>query len=112
MLKSELKKCIIDNGLGNLLLLDALTICVRDDHNSYLLSSNDNEGVYIAYNIDDDYVVLNKLNRESRGWEPDMFVPLENDAEIHKRIKNIAIRLKEINIKEKLKNINDDFVEI
>lgn len=110
MLKSELKQCIIDNGLGNLLLYSGSNIYVEDKHNTYLLS-NDN-GVYIAYNIDDDYVVLNKLNRESRGWEPDMFVPLENDAEIHKRIKNIAIRLKEIKINKKLKNINDDFVEI
>lgn len=110
MLISELKQCIIDNGLGNLLLDCGLFIGVRDRHNAYLLSED--KGVYIAYNIDDDYVVLNKLNRESRGWKPDMFVPLENDVEIHKRIKNIAIRLKEIKINKKLKNINDDFVEI
>lgn len=41
-----------------------------------------------------------------------MFVRFTNDTEIHRRIKNIAVRLKEINIKEKLKNINDDFVGI
>ena len=110
MLISELKQCIIDNGLGNLLLSGSLYPCLRDEHNSYLLSNG--EGVYIAYNIDDDYVVLNELNRQSRGWEPGMFVPFTNDAEIHRRIKNVAVRLKEINIKEKLKHINDDFVEI
>lgn len=110
MLKSELKQCIIDNGLGNLLLTTGLSFCVRDEHNTYLLS-NDN-GVYIAYNIDDDYVVLNKLNRQARGWEPGMYVPFTNDAEIHRRIKNVAVRLKEVIIIEKLKNINADFREI
>lgn len=110
MLKSDLKQCIIDNGLGNLLLAGALYPCLRDEHNSYLLSSD--KGVYIAYNIDDDYVVLNELNIQARGWEPGMFVPFTNDAEIHRRVKNIAVRLKEINIKEKLKKINDDFVGI
>lgn len=110
MLKSELKQCIIDNGLGNLLKYSGSNIYVKDKYNTYLLSNNN--GVFIAYNIADDYVVLNKLNRQSRGWEPDMLVPFTNDAEIHRRIKMVAVRLKEINIKEKLKNINDDFVEI
>lgn len=110
MLISELKQCIIDNGLGNLLIYNDSTIYVGDRHNVYLASNN--KGVYIAYNIDDNYIVLNEFNRKANGWESDMFVPFENDAEIHRRIKNVAIRLKEINIKEKLKNINNDFVEI
>ncbi len=110
MLISELKQCIIDNGLSNILIYNGSTLYLSDRNNTYLCSTH--KGVYIAYNIDDDYVVLNKLNRQSRGWEPGMFVPFTNDAEIHKRIQNIAIRLKEIAIKEKLKDIKDDFVEI
>lgn len=110
MLKSELKQCIIDNGLGNLLLVEDSYIYIEDSNNVYLVAED--KGVYIAYDISDDYTVLDKFNNKFICWEPSMFVPFENEDEIHRRIKKIAVRLKEINIKEKLKNINDDFVEI
>ena len=97
MLISELKQCIIDNGLSNKLIDNGSNIYVSDRHNTYLFS--DYKGVYIAFDLDDDYIVLNEFNIMAKGWEPSMFVPFENDAEIHRRIKNVAIRLKEINIK-------------
>ena len=110
MLISELKQCIIDNGLSNILIDNGSILCVMDNHNTYLFSND--KGVYIAYDIDDYYGVLNDLNRLSRGWEPNMFVQFKNSAEIQRRIKKVAIRLKEIKIKEKMRNINTDFVEI
>lgn len=110
MLISELKQCIIDNGLSNILIYNGSTLYLNDRNNTYLCSTHN--GVYIAYDISDDYIVLNQFNNRSKGWGPDMFVPFINDAEIHRRIKKIAVRLKEIKINKKLKNINNDFVEI